>query len=111
MELELPGSGFSTTSENVPEDVALPLAVSWVEETKVEVRGELLRRTFAPLTKLEPVMEIEKLPRLVEEGVIPVREGVGLRRVTEEESDFVVSAALVATTERELGEGRVEGAV
>jgi hypothetical protein len=95
----------------VPADVALPEAVSCVAETKVAVRAEPLRRTCAPLTKLEPVTVREKLPRLVEGGLMPVREGVGLRRVTVAEADFVESAALVAVTEIVLGEGREAGAV
>jgi len=53
----------------------------------------------------------EKLPRLVEAGEMPVREGVGLRRVTAEEADWVLSAALVAVIAIVLGEGREVGAV
>jgi hypothetical protein len=75
------------------------------------VRAAPLRRTCAPLTKLEPVTVREKLPRLVEEGEMPMREGVGLRSVTAEEADLVESAALVAVTEMVLGEGRDAGAV
>jgi hypothetical protein len=96
---------------NVPAVVALPVAVSCVEETKVVERAVLLRRTSAPETKLEPVIVREKFPRLVEEGEMPTRVGVGLRSVTALEPDFVVSAALVAVTEMVLGEGRDEGAV
>ena len=80
-------------------------------ETKVVARAELLRTTFAPLTKLEPVTVRVKFPRFVELGEMPTREGVGFRSVTAEESDLVVSAALVAMTESVLGEGRAVGAV
>jgi hypothetical protein len=55
----LPGSGFCTATVYVPEDVALPVAVSWEEETKVVGSAEPLRRTCAPETKLEPVMVTE----------------------------------------------------
>ena len=47
----------------------------------------------------------------MEEGERPVRAGVGLRSVTAEEADLVVSAALMAVTETVLGEGREAGAV
>ena len=42
---------------------------------------------------------------------MPVRTGVGLRRITEEEADLAESAELVAVTETVLGDGRAEGAV
>ena len=69
------------------------------------------RSIVMPWTKLEPLTVSEKLPRLVEAGEMPVREGVGLRRVTAEEADWVLSAAIVAVIEIVLGEGRVVGAV
>jgi hypothetical protein len=108
---ELPGSGFCTTMENVPEEEAVPVAVSCVEETKVVESAELERRTCAPETKLLPVMVREKLPRLVEAGDMPVRTGVGFMSVTELVEDLEVSAELVALTVTELGDGRVAGAV
>ena len=95
----------------MPAEGALPVAVRLVEETKVVVRALPEIRTFAPLTKPEPVTERVKLPRLEELGERPRREGVGFRSVTAEEPDFVVSAALVAVTESVLGEGNEEGAV
>ena len=107
----LPGSGFWTVIGNVPAEAALPAAMSRAEETKVVVSAAPLRRICAPLTKLEPVTAREKLPTLVEDGLMPVREGVGLRRATLAEEDLVVSAPLVAVTEIVLGEGREEGAV
>ena len=107
----LPGSGFFTATGKVPAVAALPVAVSCVEETKVVVSGELLRRTCAPLMKFVPVMVRENAPRLVEAGEMPAREGVGFQRVTAEEEDFVESAELVAVTVRVLGEGSVAGAV
>ena len=95
----------------IPAVVALPVALSCVEETKVVERATPLRRTCAPETKLLPVMVREKLPRLVEAGETPTSVGVGLRSVTALEADLVMSAALVAVTVTVLGEGRVEGAV
>jgi hypothetical protein len=108
---ELPGSGFWTTTENVPEEEAVPVAVSCVEETKVVEIGELERRTCAPETKLLPAMVREKLPRLVEAGEMPVRTGVGFMSVTELVEDLEVSAELVALTVRVLRDGSVVGAV
>lgn len=110
-EVVLPGSGFWTVIENVPALAALPEAESCVDETKVVERAEPLRRTCAPETKLVPVTEREKLPRLVEEGEMPVSVGEGLRRVTALEEDLEVSAALMAVTEIVFGEGRTAGAV
>ena len=89
----------------------MPVAVSCVAETNVVVSAELLRRTCAPETKFVPVMVSEKLPRFVAAGDRPVRFGVGFQRVTEEEEDLVVSAALVAVTVMVLGFGRAAGAV
>ena len=110
-DVEPPGSGFSTATVKVPAEAAFPVAVSCVEETKVVVSVLPERSTLAPFTKPEPVRVREKLPRLVELGEMPEREGVGLRSVTEEDADLVVSAALVAVTETVFGEGRVAGAV
>jgi hypothetical protein len=90
---------------------ALSLAVSWVEETKVVVRAELLKRILAPLTKFVPVTVMENAPRFVEVGEMAESLGVGFQRVTAEEEDLVVSAALVAVTVTVLGFGRVAGAV
>jgi len=110
-EVELPGSGFSTEIANVPALLALPVAVSCVADTKVVAKELPETRTVAPVMKLAPVRVSEKVPRLTEEGEIPVRVGVGLRSVTTEELDLEVSAALVAVTETVLGEGREAGAV
>ena len=110
-EVLLPGSGFCTVMGKAPAEVAFPVAASCVAETKAVVSAVPLRRTCAPLTKLEPVTVREKFPRLVEDGLMPVREGVGLSSVTAAEADLVESAALVAVMEIVLGEGRDAGAV
>src|SRR5271165_1535681 len=54
-ELLLPGSGFCTVTEKVPAEVALPVAVSCVEETKVVASAVVPTRTCAPEMKLLPV--------------------------------------------------------
>ena len=46
----------------------------------------------------------------MEAGEIPVRTGMGLRRVTAEEEDLVESAELVAVTDTVLGDGSTAGA-
>jgi len=87
------------------------VAVSCVEETNVVVSAESFSSTCAPETKFVPVMVSEKLPRFVTAGERLVRFGVGFQRVTEEEEDLVVSAALVAVTVMVLRVGRAVGAV
>jgi hypothetical protein len=97
-------------TEKEPAEEAVLVAVSCVEETNVVVTGELERRICAPETKLLPVTVREKLPRLVEAGEMPVRTGVGFRRVTELVEDLVESAELVALMVTVLGEGTEAGA-
>lgn len=58
-----------------------------------------------------PVTVKVKAPRFVTAGEIPAKVGVGFQRVTAEEEDLVLSAALLAVTVMVLGEGRVAGAV
>lgn len=67
--------------------------------------------TRTPGTKPEPVRFRVKLPALTEVGEMPVREGVGFRRVIELGAEFVLSATVVAVTEIVFGEGTEEGAV
>jgi hypothetical protein len=89
----------------------LPVAVSWVEETKVVVSAELLKRILAPLTKFVPVTVMENPPRFVDVGEMAESLGVGFQSVTAEEEDLAESATLVAVTVMELGFGTVAGAV
>ena len=51
----LPGSGFATEIAKVPAEAALPVAVSFVAETKVVAMAFPETSTVAPLMKLEPV--------------------------------------------------------
>ena len=95
----------------MPADETLPVAVSLDEETNVVARADPLRSTLAPETNEEPVAVRLMLPGLVEVGEMLASEGMGLRRVTADESDFEVSATLVAVTDTVLGEGREVGAV
>lgn len=106
----LPGSGFCTVIEKVPEEVALPVAVSFVAETNVVGRAVVPKRIWAPETKSEPVAVMVKFPRFVEAGEIPVRTGVGFKRVTALVPFFEESAELTALTVTEAGLGRAVGA-
>src|SRR5215831_19150406 len=110
-ELLAPGPGFCTVTENVPGEMPLPVAVSCVEETKCVVSGVEFMYTMAPFRNLLPVSVTEKLPRLVEEGEMPVRTGVGVRMVMVLEEDLEVSITLVAVSVTVLGLGTVEGEV
>ena len=87
------------------------MAVSCVELTKVVASGESLRKICALEMKFVPVTVRVKAPRFVAAGEMPAKVGVGFQRVTAEEEDLVLSAALVAVMVMVLGEGRVAGAV
>jgi len=75
------------------------------------VSGAPARRTCEVLTKLMPVTVRLRAPGLIEVGVIEVRTGVGLRRVTVVEALADESAELVASIMMVFGFGRVVGAV
>lgn len=97
--------------EKVPAEEALPVAVSWVEETKVVERAVEFMYTIAPERNLLPVRVSVKLPRFVEAGEMPVRTGVGVSRVMVLEADLEESATLVAVSVTVLGFGTVAGEV
>jgi hypothetical protein len=96
--------------EKVPGALALPVAMSLVLAWNAVESGKPLSRTCAPLMKPLPVTVSVKLPRLVADGEMPVRMGVGLRRVTALLADLVESAELVAVMEMVLGVGGAPGA-
>lgn len=87
------------------------MAVSCVAETKVVCSAVVPKRTFAPFTNLLPVTVSEKLPVPTLAGLMPLRTGVGLSRVTALEPVAVVCAELVALMVTVFGFGSVEGAV
>src|ERR1700722_18527993 len=108
----LPGSGFSTVSFTVPvcAVVEVPVAVSWVGETKVVVRGAPPKITWEPLTNFAPTTVREKLPTGTEPGVTLCGTGIGFWSVSETLPERVVSATLAAWMVTEFGLGRVCGA-
>src|SRR5215468_6623037 len=113
LEVAEPGFGLVTEMLMSPTSaaVALPVAVSWVEETKVVGNGCEPKLTMEPFMKPEPVRVSSKLPVVMMVGVSVLRTGAAFCRVTAEFPDLVESAKLVAVMVMELGLGRVLGAV
>ncbi len=110
-EVALPGLGFTTETENVPAEGALPVAVSCAADTKVVASGELANITCAPLTKLLPFTVMVKLPEGTDAGEMLVRTGVGFQSVTVLLPDAEAFAALTALMVTTLELGTLPGAV
>lgn len=106
-----PGSGFSTDIGKLPAVGAVPVAVSWVEETNVAGTGADESSTWAPRTKFVPVTVRLNAPVPVLEGVMPAIVGVGFNRVIVLEAVAEDDAALVAVMATVFGEGSEAGAV
>ncbi len=111
MEALLPGSGLTTVMPTIPAEESEPVAVSWVEETKVVVSGVEPRRTCAPEMNLLPVMVRLKFPVPTLAGLIPVSAGVGFMSVMALEPLAELEAELVAVRVTALGFGSEAGAV
>lgn len=79
--------GLLTVIGNAPVDVAVPVAVNCVAETKAVVRGEPANKTCEPATKPPPVTVIAKLPMATEEGESAASRGAGLELEFELEFD------------------------
>jgi hypothetical protein len=109
--LLLPGSGFCTTTENVPADAAFPAAISCVAETNVVAIAEPFICTSAPVTNLLPLSVSVYAPVFTDDGEMLRNTGVGLITVTLPEALTEESAALVAVTFNGFDEGSVTGAV
>jgi hypothetical protein len=106
-----PGSGFSTDIGKLPAVGAVPVAVSWVEETNVVDMGADESSTWAPRMKFVPVIVMLNAPVPVLDGVMPATVGVGFNRVTALEAVAEDDAALVAVRVTVFGEGSEAGAV
>ena len=100
-----------TATANVPADACVPVAVSWVDDTKVVASGAPARSTSAPLTNPLPFTVIANAPAGTDAGAIPVSTGNGFCNVTELLPDAPASAELTARTVTELGAGSIAGAV
>jgi hypothetical protein len=107
----LPGFGLFTVTAYSPAERAVPVAVSWADETNVVCNGVVPKSTCAPFTNLLPVRVSVKLPAPTLAGLIPISTGVGFSRVTLLELLAEESAALVARTVMIFGFGRLPGAV
>src|SRR5262245_56298245 len=92
------GPGLATVIEALPVCVALPVAVSWVDEMKFVCNGALFHRTCAPLINRLPLTVIVNAPGGNVAGVTEVMRGIRLRTVTAEVAEAVGSATLVALT-------------
>ena len=88
-----------------------PAAVSCVAETKVVVSGVAPSKTWAPEMKFVPLTAKEKLPVPTLAGLVPIKVGVGFRRVTALDAVAELEAMLVAVTVSVLGLGSEAGAV
>ena len=95
----------------MPAVLAVPVAVSCVEETNVVASAVVPRKTCALDKKLEPATVSEKLPVPMLAGFVPTSVGVGFINVTALVADFEASAALVPVTVTVFGDGRELGAV
>lgn len=88
---------------------AVPVAVSWVDETNAVVRNCVPNTTTAPFTKFLPVTDKVKFPIGKAFGAHEVTTGIGLSRVTVLDEAAEVWDALVACTCTEFGVGREAG--
>jgi len=95
----------------MPGVLAVPVAVSCVEETNVVMSAVAPRKTCALDRKFAPVTVSKKLPVLMLAGFVPISVGVRFISVTALDADLEESAALVAVTVTVFGEGRELGAV
>ena len=109
--MALPGLGFITAMENVPAEASLPVAVSWVDDTKVVASGAPARRTWAPLAYPLPFTVIANAPAGTDVGAMPVSTGTGFCNVTALLPVAEASAELTARTVTVLELGSVAGAV
>ena len=107
-----PGSGLITVTCTVPACalVAVPVAVSSVEETNVVGRKVPPNDTTAPDANFWPLTTRVKLPTGIVVGSTAFTMGAGLVSVAVPVALAVVSARLVAVTWTVLGVGTVAGA-
>ena len=111
VDVALPGFGFITATANVPTDDSLPVAVSFVDETKVVASGAPARSTCTPLTNPLPFTVIANAPAGTDGGAMPVSTGIGFCKVTALLPVAVALAELTARTVTVLELGTAFGAV
>jgi hypothetical protein len=110
-DVALPGLGFITATENVPEDASLPVAVSCVDDTNVVASGAPARSASAPLTNPLPYTVIANAPAGTDVGAMLLSTGAGFCNVTALLPAALASAELTARTVTVLVLGTVVGAV
>ena len=112
MEFAAPGFGLLTVTEIVPTcaAVAVPVAVSCVDETNVVVSAAPPNITCAPLTNSLPVTVSENVPTGIEAGLAPETIGTGFINVIALLPEEDALAALTASTETAFGVGTTAGA-
>src|ERR1700687_1722271 len=112
-EVSEPGSGLITVTCTVPACalVAVPVAVSSVEETNVVGRNTPPNDTTAPLANFWPETTRVKLPTGIVVGSTAFTMGAGLVSVAVPVEVAVVAARRVAVTWIVFGVGTVAGAV
>lgn len=89
----------------------MPLAVSWLDDTKFVASAMPPTKTCAPDTKFPPLIISVYEPRFVAAGVIPLSAGTGFSNVTVLEEVAALDAELVAVTVTLFGLGSEAGAV
>ena len=95
----------------MPEDGAVPVAVSVVDETNVVLSGVPANKTCAPFTNPLPVTVSEIAPTLKVAGFTLAMAGMGLNKVTLLVPLEFAPAALTAVIVMVLGFGTADGAV
>jgi len=98
-------------TEKVPADDAVPLAVSWVDDTNVVAIEVPANFTCAPLTNWLPFSVMENEPLAKVDGVTLFSAGTGFCRVTVLEDFALESAALTAARVTVFGLGTLAGAL
>ncbi len=95
----------------LPAPVAVPVAVSWVDDTHWVATTVFPKITFAPARNSLPLIVMLKGPTGNEAGDIDVSTGTGLWSASEADPTAVGSALLVAVSVTVVGEGNDAGDV
>ena len=98
----VPGSGFFTVTATLPTWLlaAVPVAVNFVEDTRVVFSTVDPNSTLAPAAKCAPFTVRVNAPTGMEAGAIVLTWGIGFSRVTALEAVFVMSAVSAAAIVR-----------
>ena len=113
VEVTAPGSGFATVTFTFPlcKVVAVPEAVSSVEESNTVVRAVLPNITCAPDTNFDPVTIRVNAPTPIVDGLTEDTTGIGFCKVMELDAITDELLELTAWTVALFGLGTALGAV